>query len=155
MDPVYHSAIGLITASLWHSGLDFFVSRRDRHGLLFIYKALYGHLPEYLTSLLNMTTNHYQTRFSDWLMLDVPRVNSKIGKTSFSFCAAHSWNTIQQTLKLSSLISIGQFQNMIKNHYVHVCNCFWILLHCCFFIVLQLPFIDHSSGGRLPLFLSG
>ena len=102
LDSMYHSALRFITCDSYSThhctlyekvGWTSLTVRRNRHWLLFIYKTLNGHLPSYISSLLNWSNSHHFTRSSDWLTLEVPRANTELGKTAFSFCAAHTWNT--------------------------------------------------------------
>ena len=54
------------------------------HWYLFIYKALVGKLPSYLTELLCHSEGHYQTLSADWLLFHVSRARSELGKTAFT-----------------------------------------------------------------------
>lgn len=81
LNSVYHSALRFITGDSYSThhcilyekvGWAPLTVRRDRHWFIFIYRALIGKMPSYITSLLNTSHNHYSTCSSNWLMLRVP-----------------------------------------------------------------------------------
>lgn len=96
-------------------------TRRAQHCLLFVYKAVLQKLPNYLNSLLNWKSSHYQTRSQDWLVLEVSTESGKIG---FSYCAPSAWYNLQATLRLDTLVSKGQFGTLIRNVVKENCICF-------------------------------
>ena len=114
LDTVYHSALRFITGDSYNThhcilynrvGWSSLSERRTKHWHQFIFKAIDGKLPPYITLLLKWKRNSRQTRSSDWLTLEVPSVHSELGKTAFRFDAPTSWNTLQQTLKINTPIS--------------------------------------------------
>lgn len=48
----------------------------NRHLYLFIYNALTGKLPSYLTALVDWFSGTYQSRSNDLALLHVPRVST-------------------------------------------------------------------------------
>ena len=186
LDAVYHSAIWFVTGSSYNThhctlynliGWPSLSERRSRHWLLYIYKAIMSELPPYISSLLLLQSHVHHTRSSNHLQLRVPNVRSELGKTAFSFDAPRTWNSAQQALGLSSLISYGQFKALISNLPSPVCNCFtWpfnlhfylnclLLINLLFLIVFYLfiyslfycmfywYFMIFVSGLYLPFFV--
>lgn len=133
LDSIYHSAIRFSTGSAYNThhcilydtiGWPSLTERRFRHWILFIYKAILGKLPSYISSLLNWHSSMHHTRSSSQLLLSVPSVRTELGKSAFCFDAPRSWNLIQRTFNLESLISFNQFKILITNLPNPVCNCY-------------------------------
>ena len=133
LDTVYHSALRWITGDCYgthhcslyeNSGLSSLTERRDKHYFLFLFKAVSGLLPSYICSLLETCNMSYRTRSSELIMLKVPRVQSEFGKAAFSVSGPTSWNSLQKTLKLSVLPSLGQFKEMLHDTFNRECTCF-------------------------------
>ena len=133
LDSVFHSALRFITGDAYDThhcllyekvGWSSLKERRDAHWHIFIYKALTGKLPRYLTEMLQISDGLYQTRSTDMLMLYVPQARSELGKTAFSLSAPDSWNNLQQQIKLNTFISFNQFKQTILNLPNSTCNCF-------------------------------
>ena len=99
---------------------------RERERLL-IRVVTICHTP-YMCTLLNQYINPFATRSNDWLVLMVPYTRTELGKTSFPFAAPHSWNLLQNTLKLISLPSLGQFKSRTRD--VCVCLHVSVLVNC-------------------------
>ncbi len=106
-----HSSLSFIT----HFGSSSLVEWCSFHWYLSIYKAIIGHLPPYVTTLLNYS---YHTRFSS-----SGSVNTELGKSTFSVFPPITWNILQSSLKLSSLASISQFRSLITYNSVTVYSC--------------------------------
>lgn len=101
-------------------------ARRYTHWLCFIYKALLGLAPTYLSVLLTSNHGHYGLRSNDVLHLLVPHVKTELGKKAFVFAAPSAWNLLQKSLKLTTFISYRQFVSTLKNvEQVNIgqCNC--------------------------------
>ena len=133
LDTVYHSAIRFATGAAYDThhcilynkiGWTSLSERRFRHWVLFIYKAILGKLPSYISSLLNWQSGLYQTRSNSYPQLTVPNVRTELGKLAFCFDAPTSWNLVQRTLKLETLIPYKQFKTLIANLPTPLCNCF-------------------------------
>lgn len=133
LDSVYHSALRFITGDKYDThhcilydkvGWPSLADRRNTHWYMFIFKAIIGKLPSYITMLLDWNYGPYLTRSTDWLRLKVPRVQTELGKSAFCFSAPAAWNDLQLTLKIDSFISHGQFRNLIAGLPATVCNCF-------------------------------
>ena len=93
-DAVYHSALGFIIGDgflihrcivyekvIWPS----LTMRGEQHCLLFIYKALCGKFPLYLSWLLSLSDTNDQTRSQAHIRLIIPRMISEAGKSAFTF----------------------------------------------------------------------
>ena len=133
LDSVYHSALRFITGDSYSThhcilynkvGWPSLATRRDQHWFLFIYKALIGSLPTYLNSLLEWNTIRYSTRSQDYLMLKPPFAYTEFGKAAFKCGASHTWNTLQTSLKYSSLVPLGRFKSDISTLIYLNCTCF-------------------------------
>ncbi|KAK0137933.1 RNA-directed DNA polymerase from mobile element jockey [Merluccius polli] len=133
LDVIYHSAIRFATSASYNThhctlyatiGWSSLTERRFKHWIQFIYKAIIGKLPSYISLLLNCQSSAYQTRSSSYFLLTVPNARTELGKSAFCFDAPMSWNLIQRTLKLESLITFEQFKVLISNLPTPVCNCF-------------------------------
>lgn len=133
LDAVYHSALRFVTGDgfLTHHctlyenvGWTSLSTRRELHCLTFIYKALLGELPSYLSLLISRNSINYQTRSQSYIRLFVPRVRTEQGKTAFSFYAPSKWNLLQNNLKLDELISLESFKQLLKGILQENCSCF-------------------------------
>ena len=133
LDSVYHSALRFITGDSYHThhcilydrvGWPSLSMRRDYHWYLFVFKAITGKLPTYISSLLEWKPGTYQTRSNDYLTLTVPRAHSVLGSTAFFIDAPYSWNTLQQTLQLEVLPSLSVFKRLAREFCSSSCDCF-------------------------------
>ena len=133
LDSVYHSALRFITGDsynthhcLLYDKVDWpsLSRRRSYHWNMFVFKAISGKLPPYISSLLDWSLGVYETRSSGWLSLHVPRARLELGKTAFFIEAPNTWNTLNQTLKLEVLPSASAFKQLVRNLDATSCNCF-------------------------------
>ena len=133
LDSVYHSALRFITGEKYDThhcilynkvGWSSLADRRKKHWYLFIFKALIGKQPLYISSMLEWYTGAYMTRSNNLMLLRAPRASSDLGKSAFSVDAPNSWNALQHSLRLKSLPSLGEFKRLLSDHCVSICNCF-------------------------------
>ena len=133
LDSVYHSAIRFVTGDAFRThhcnlyknvGWSPLADRREKHCLLFVYKALVGKLPNYLMSLLKLKSICHNTRSQSLISLEIPLTKTNIGKIAFKFFASHKWNTIQVELKLTKYLSVNQFKSLLDAKDVPQCCCF-------------------------------
>ena len=133
LDSVYHSAIRFITGNSYNThhcalygkvGWPSLSLRRSYHWHLFIFKAVSGKRPPYVSSLLQWNLGSYQTRSNNWLTLRVPNARSDLGKTAFFIDGPSTWNALQQTLKVEVLPSATVFKCLLLNLCSSNCNCF-------------------------------
>ena len=90
------------------------VARIDYKVLLFVYKALNGIGPSYLSDLLHLKQHKRNTRSSeDFLMLDHPKTHFKtLGDRTFTFTAVDQWNVLPLELRASQ--SLSTFKKHLK-----------------------------------------
>lgn len=134
LDSAYHAAIRFVTnaASRTHHctlyeylGWSSLYQRRKSHMLIFIIKALLGKLPSYISRLLSYYTSTYNTRrAANGMLLDVPMVQSELGKTAFSFYAPSVWNELQDTITLEALPTVNAFKGILQSALKETCSCF-------------------------------
>lgn len=136
LDTVYHGALRFVTSlkTLTHHcvlyerlGWTSLSLRRLKHWRIFIYKAMLGLLPRYLSDyLVSRSTSAYNLRSQTSLMLFVPRVRTELGKKAFSFAAPFSWNELQTKLGLNSLVSLNMYRRLLDSleEQSSCCNCF-------------------------------
>lgn len=133
IDKVYHGALRFITnsKSLTHhchlyerAGLTSLSLRRWFHWHIFIYKAIIGQFPSYLSSLFNWKSSSYNLRSQNLPLFIVPRPCTEFGKKAFGFYAPWSWNQLQKIIKLDHFIPLGEFKSLLQNIKTEVCKCF-------------------------------
>ena len=129
---VYHSALRFITGDNFPKhhcllyrfvGWDSLTTIRDQHWLLFVYIAILQRLPRYLSSCINSQPIHFQTCSLDWLVLEVLRVSTDLGKCNYIDNSPSSFNDLQATLKLNSLVSVGHFRSILREIKYYSCAC--------------------------------
>ena len=163
LDPVYHSALRFITGDNYNThhcilynkvGWPSLATRRDQHWFVFIYKGLIERLPPYLNSLLVWKkTNGHHTRSQDYLMLEPYYASTEFGKSAFKCGATNSWNTLQASLKYSSLVSLDRFKLDISNMVNLNCTCFnWVYILFSISCTLVLYLLCFSVFVHILLF---
>ncbi len=80
--------------------------------LLFLAKTLLGN------------TSKYSTRSTSRILLNVPRVDSELGKTTFSFYPPWAWNELQNTITLEVFPSLNVFKGLLQTALKETCCCF-------------------------------
>lgn len=117
LDVIYHAAIRFVTGASFNThhchlysllNWSSLHSRRQIHWFLFIYKTLIG------KTLLNFHNTSRNLHSSSIINFHIPKVRTSFGRCSFHFSAANDWNHLQQTLKLSSFISLASFKSLIQ-----------------------------------------
>ncbi len=99
--------------------------RRKMH--LLIYKAILGHLPNYLCCFIQRTLfGNHSLRSQSNDNLCVSFVRTELGKTSFKYAAASDWNLLQKQMKLQNLVSYNNFKSLLCNleSNLTMSNCF-------------------------------
>ena len=134
LDSVYHSSIRFITGDSYGThhcilynkvGWSSLTERRELHWHLFLYKAILGDCPSYISAFLEWApARPYHTQSSNFLTLKVPTVNSEFGRSAFSFCGPTTWNDLQTTLKLTTLVPLSRFRSLVTKPVTTICNCF-------------------------------
>ena len=141
LDSVYHGALRFITNCGFlthHCTLYSKVSwtslsaRRLGHWYVFIYKAIIGKIPDYLSSLLILKDGLHNLRSMSFIQFVIPRVRTELGKKAFRFSAPSAWNSLQTEFKLQSLVSLNVFKSEMKalEYRSSECHSFnwWLLL---------------------------
>lgn len=122
LDSVYHCALRFITGcgyGVHHCRLyaaanrPSLSARRLSHWLLFVYKTVLGLLPDYLSTYLIRSNKSHGLRSQDFIMMSVPRVRTELGKKAFKYAAPSSWNLFQMDLRLTELITVGEFKALL------------------------------------------
>lgn len=133
LDALYHSALRFITGDGYQThhcilyekvGWPSLSIRREQHCLTFIYKAILNKLPFYLTALLKPKISVYSTRAQEHFILDIPFMNTELGKTAFFFFGPHKWNTLQNALHLTKFPSVDLFKHLLTTVLFVQCTCF-------------------------------
>ena len=107
-----------------HVGWSSLTERRELHWHLYLYKAILGDCPKYISVFLEWApAGPYLTRSSGFPPFKVPTVNSDFGRTAFSFCGPTTWNNLQETLKLTTLIPLNRFRSLVTKPN-EICHCF-------------------------------
>lgn len=108
LDSVHHSFISNAKSLTHHCILCDFVGWTSlSQTTAFLYKALLGKLPKYLSTFLG----RYHLRTSKWLLINVPWAGTDLGKTSLSCHAPWSWNKWQK----NPFISIHDFKKQWRS----------------------------------------
>jgi hypothetical protein len=88
-----------------------------KSGLL-VYKTLTSTQPKYLHSLLTYPTHSFSTRSIDSGKLNVPSVNSTLGKRAFSVFGPSFWNSLDPHIRLSP--SLMTFRSKLKTYLFNI-----------------------------------
>jgi hypothetical protein len=90
-------------------------SRIEYKILLYVYKALSGSAPEYLTELIQQKVPSRTLRSKDSVRLLEPRTRTKTyGQRSFRSAAASLWNALPQHMR--SLTTVSSFKRTLKTY---------------------------------------
>ena len=90
--------------------------RIDVKILLFVFKALNGLVPQYLTELLHIHAPARALRSANQLLLDVPKTRLKTkGDRAFAAAAPRLWSTLPWHIR--STESIEAFKSSLKMHF--------------------------------------
>ena len=109
LDALYPSSLRIITGdSYWTHHCTLYqkvawpslATRREQKSLVFIYKAMLNKLPFYLSSLLKVRNSDHHTHSQQHITLDKPYIHTEVGKTAFRYHARHSWNKLQDSIRL-------------------------------------------------------
>ena len=88
----------------------------------FIYKALLHVLPDYLTNFISFRTCNLYNYSQEFLILNIPTVRTKLGKTDSQVYAPKKWNDLQHPHELNHLISLNTFKCLLFNVLQSDCN---------------------------------
>ena len=82
--------------------------------LCYIYKAINGLAPDYISALATPYVPHRHLRSANNNLLFVPKTHLHYGDITFTVSAAEMWNQLQTVIKLSGSVSI--FKKNLKTH---------------------------------------
>jgi hypothetical protein len=82
-----------------------------------------GKAPPYNSSLVMITTPTHSMRYSMYMSLVIPKVNTYFGHLSFQFPAANYWKKLQKSLKLEIYISLTNFKHQLSEQLTDHCSC--------------------------------
>ena len=99
------------------SGIVPIYKRIQYHKALLVYKSKSGLAPEYLSKAIVPTNSNqsYNTRFSSQDNLILPKPNTELYKSSFSYSGPKLWNSLTSEIKKSN--SICEFKHLYKSFY--------------------------------------
>lgn len=94
---------------------------RQYHWLIFIYKAVLGLLPSYLSVFYFVENNRYNLRSNNSILFSTPAVKSEFGKIAFRYNAP-TWNALQKQLKISTIIPLNDFKLYLTESFSYKCD---------------------------------
>ncbi len=121
LDALYHGALRFITDCKFTTHWELYERvawpplriRRKMHWHLLIYKAILGHLPNYLCCFIQRTLfGNHSLRSQSNYNLCVSFVRTELGKTAFKYAAASDWILLQKEMKLQNLVSYNYFKSL-------------------------------------------
>ena len=106
--------------------------------LLYVYKALNGLAPMYISNCLKLYVPKRNLRSSsDRLRLDYPITRNKAGDRTFTVYASKLWNNLPMTLRNCN--SVNAFKKALKTHFVpKLIVLFDVHILLCIFIIFPL-----------------
>lgn len=96
-------------------------SRRQLRWLMFIFKCIHLHCPDYLNQYFSPFTSSHSLRHTTQTFFVVPRIKKEIGKFSFRYKAPFDWNNLPSSIR--SITSIHVCKNTLTHHLQNMCNC--------------------------------
>ena len=116
-------AARIITQSNYHTsarnlleelGWDNVSTRWKKQKAILMFKTLNNRAPEYLRNLFTDRNLHYSLRDTCG-KLNLPRPRTDYMKRSFSYCGAHLWNNLPESIR--TIKSFKIFKKAIQNYY--------------------------------------
>jgi hypothetical protein len=86
--------------------------------LTIVYQCIQKEAPEYLNTLITLYNPNRTLRSAANLLLEVPQINSKFGRRSFSFLAPTLWNSLPNNLK--SIDTTTKFKKGLKQYLLKI-----------------------------------
>ena len=117
---------------------------RLSHWYVFIYKAILGNLPCYLS--LHMSRKRVPDGLwsQDVVLMSVAEARTELGKKAFKVFAPSSWNNLQKQLKLQDLVTLSEFKTVVKSlmsDSIGKCKCFSQWSKCIITIALSIELV--------------
>ena len=107
----YHTSASNLLEEL---GWDNVSTRWKKQKAILMFKTLNNRAPEYLRNLFTDRNLHYSLRDTCG-KLNLPRPRTDYMKRSFSYCGAHLWNNLPQSIR--TIKSFRIFKKAIQNYY--------------------------------------
>ena len=94
--------------------LDYLSHRREKHLAIECHKNIHGKLYNPLKKFFKLKANNinHRTRRGCQFDVEIPRVNSNIGRKAISFTGPNTWNRLKRELKETT--NINSFKNKPK-----------------------------------------
>ena len=95
-----------------------------------LYISLLGLVPSYICTYMCKKQSLHGLRSQDCIQMLVPKV-----RKAFKYAAPSAWNNVQKELKLSDLITMGEFKSILKDREqesIGRCDCSYIPKLNCF-----------------------
>ncbi len=99
--------------------------RIDFKVLLLVYKSLNGLGPKYIADMLTEYKPNRPLRSLGLSQLEIPRVHTKQGESTFSYYAARSWNQLPEEIKCAK--TLATFKSSLKTYlfiFMHLADAF-------------------------------
>ena len=106
----YTSASSLLEELGW----DKVSTRWKKQKAILMFKTLNNSAPEYLRNLFTDRNTHYSLRNAEG-KLNLPRPRTDYMKQSFSYCGAHLWNNLPESIR--TIKSLKNFKKAIQEYY--------------------------------------
>ncbi len=104
---ISHQSSGPYTGFQLHLGFLFYFKV-----LLLIYKSLNGLGPKYIVDMLTEYKHNRPLRSLGSSQLEIPRVHTKQGESTFSYFAAGSWNQLPEEIRCAK--TLATFKSRLK-----------------------------------------
>lgn len=127
LDPLYHYTLRFLTDDGYYCELHALSQYGVIDAAFLIFKVITVFLPSYITSLLSFNVGPQKTLI--WLdyVVGVGCLYWAWKIHFFSLCTCNMEN-MQNNLRLTLFLSIGQFEFLISPHFTSSCSCFsWII----------------------------
>ena len=94
--------------------LEYLNNRRDKHLAIECHKNIHGKVYNPLKKIfkLKANTNNRRTRRGCQFDVEIPRVNSNIGRKAISFTGPQTWNRLKRELK--EISNFNSFKSKLK-----------------------------------------
>ncbi len=101
--------------------------RIDFKVLLLVYKSLNGLGPKYIADMLTEYKHNRPLRSLGSSQLEIPRVHTKQGESTFSYYSARSWNQLSEEIRCAK--TLATFKSRLKTHLFSCAFVEWALCY--------------------------
>ena len=90
-------------------------SRRDYFLRTFMFKAIHGETPSYISDriVMNFDVNGYDTRQNNTMNVYLPQIHKELFRNSFQYSGGVLWNTLPENIKQAP--DLNCFKALLKN----------------------------------------